>query len=202
MFRRARAVDVVVGTRPSGGSLLLVDEALRTAIPPDRRQPLRRRVVSPGDDAAGGPGQGLRDHHRGLQRLLRVLRGAADPWARADAPEGGDPGGGSARRSRAVGPKSTCSGRSSTTTRRPTIPACDFAALAGGRGRRARHPEDPLREPASAARHARAHRAPCATLPHVCKHLHLPVQSGSTRILAGDAAAAHPRGVPGSGARR
>ena len=33
-------------------------------------------------------------------------------------------------------------------------------------------------------------------LPKVCRHLHLPVQSGSTRVLAGHAAAPHARGLP------
>ena len=188
---RRGAVPAVAGSwtwssarRPSEGSRCWSTRPLRTAVQPDRHQPLRRRVVSAGDGAPGGPGEGLRDHHRGLQRLLRVLRGAVHPRARADAPEGGDSGRGRARRPRAVGPKSSCSGRSSTTTRRPTIRRATspdlLAAVDGVPGvRRIRfaspHPE---------ARHRRGSSRPLSDLPHVCKHLHLPVQSGSTRVLA------------------
>ena len=40
----------------------------------------------------GDPGQGVRDHHRGLQRILQLLRGAVHARARADAAQGRHPG--------------------------------------------------------------------------------------------------------------
>ncbi len=42
---------------------------------------------------------------------------------------------------------------------------------------------DSVRQPAPAARHAAHDSRRCARLPKVCRHLHLPVQSGSTRVL-------------------
>ena len=53
-----------------------------------------------------------------------------------------------------------------------------------------------LHDLASRARRRAAWRAPCATCPRVCPYLHLPVQSGSDRILAVDAPRLHARRVP------
>ena len=77
----------------------------------------------------------------------------------------------------------SCSGRSSTTTRRRTIPACDFAALL-----ERLNDIDGLERIRFASPHPR-HVTPrmiaaMRDLPKVCRHLHLPVQSGSTRVLA------------------
>ena len=66
----------------------------------------------------------------------------------------------------------------------PDDPACDFAGLLERLQRHRRPRADPLREPAPAPRHAADDRRRCATCPKVCRHLHLPVQSGSTRVLA------------------
>ena len=88
----------------------------------------------------------------------------------------------SARRSIPAGGRSSCSARSSTTTRRRTIPSCDFAELLAAvndvpgveRIRFASpHPRHTGRRLIEAVR----------DLPKVCKHLHLPVQSGSTPCL-------------------
>ena len=77
LFRRARSVDVVVGTMAERRLPLLVDEALRTRS--------RQIDVNPYDDVSFPLGmtrrldsrQGLRHDHRGLQRLLRILRGSS-----------------------------------------------------------------------------------------------------------------------------
>ena len=81
----------------------------------------------------------------------------------------------------------------------PDDPACDFTGLLEAVHEVRRRRADPLREPASAARRRRGSSTRCARLPKVCRHLHLPVQSGSTRVLAGDAAALHARELPRSG---
>ena len=77
----------------------------------------------------------------------------------------------------------------------PDDPACDFAQLLAEVNdvpgvERIRFASPHPRHTGAAARSTRF-----ATCRKVCKHVHLPVQSGSTRVLAGHAAAAHPRGV-------
>ena len=83
----------------------------------------------------------------------------------------------------------------------PDDPSCDFAATALPRW-------TPF--PASQRiRFASPHPRHTGTrlieavrdLPRVCKHLHLPVQSGSSRSPAGDAAASHAGGVSRPGRR-
>ncbi len=135
-----------------------------------------------GRDAAQRSGEGVRHDHRGLQRVLQLLRRAVHARARADAAEGRHPGR-SARggRQRATA-KCSCSARSSTTTRRPTIrratsPGCSRRCTTSTGIERIRF----------ASPHPR-HVSPrfldaMARLPKVCRHLHLPVQSGSTRVL-------------------
>ena len=88
----------------------------------------------------------------------------------------------SRRRWRQAARRSSSSGRSSTTTRLPTIRACDFAGLL-----EAVH-EVPgcqrIRFASPHPRHASERLIGAVRdLPRVCKHLHLPVQSGSTRVL-------------------
>ena len=76
----------------------------------------------------------------------------------------------------------SCSDRSSITTKRLTS-ACDFVGLLEAVHEVDGHRAHPVRQPASASRSrpfSRCH----ARLPKVCRHLHLPVQSGSTRVLA------------------
>ena len=106
-----------------------------------------------------------------------------------------------ARRPAAAAAKSSCSGRSSITTRRPTI-------------RRATSRRCSKRSTTSRASSASASRArirgtsptrlleAMRDLPKVCKHLHLPVQSGSTRVLERDAPALHARELSRSGRTR
>jgi tRNA-2-methylthio-N6-dimethylallyladenosine synthase len=66
----------------------------------------------------------------------------------------------------------------------PDDPRCDFRRNCSKRSTGgARHRAHPLREPASAALTQTASSRPCATSPRSAAHLHLPVQSGSTRVL-------------------
>ena len=95
--------------------------------------------------------------------------------------------------------KSSCSARSSTTTRRPTSRRATSRRCSSGSTT-----SPGIERIRFASPHPR-HVTPrmieaMRDLPKVCRHLHLPVQSGSTRVLAGDAAAAHARGI--SRARR
>ena len=80
----------------------------------------------------------------------------------------------------------------------PDDPACDFPGLL-----EAVHEVpgvDRIRFASPHPRHTSDRLiAAVRDLPKVCKHLHLPVQSGSTRVLDGDAAAPHARGVPRPG---
>ena len=75
----------------------------------DRPQPVRRRDVSAGRDAAQRPGEGLRHDHRGVQRVLQLLRRPLHARARADAAEGGHPrrgpGGGGRRPQGSAAPR-------------------------------------------------------------------------------------------------
>ena len=110
-----KAVDVIVGTQNLKRLPMLVESGGRHAGPPaprDRSRSARRRVVSAGHRAAERPAEGLRHDHRGLQRVLRLLRRAVHARARADAAGGRHPRGGAARgRHRRAG-RSSCSGRS------------------------------------------------------------------------------------------
>ena len=65
----------------------------------------------------------------------------------------------------------------------PDDPECDFAQLLERSQRRAGRRADSLREPTSAPHAASASIEAVRDLPRVCKHMHLPVQSGSTRVL-------------------
>ena len=126
--------------------------------------------------------EGLRHHHRGLQRVLRVLRRARTRAATS-----------------ACGPKrdilaevrQAAAGRAREVQllgqivnhyQAPDDPACDFAALL-----EAVHEVPGVERIRFASPHPR-HVPPrlieaMRDLPKVCKHLHLPVQSGSTRVL-------------------
>ena len=184
IFRRSPFVDVVVGTQAEKRLPMLVDEA--GANPGAARSTSTRTTTCrfpSGWRRRARPGQGLRDDHRGLQRLLRVLRGAVHPRPRADAAEGRHPGrGGGGGRERADA-RSSCSDRSSTTTRRRTIPRATSPGCS-----RPSTPFPGCERIRFASPHPR-HVTPrlieaMRDLPHVCKHIHLPVQSGSTRMLA------------------
>ena len=137
---------------------------------PGRRRAARRRRAR------------LRDHHRGLQRPLRLLRRAPHAGPRADARQARHPARTSRRPWRRAGPRCSSSARSSTTTRRRTIrpaisPACSRPCTRCRALRRIRfaspHPRHTSQRLIEAIR----------DLPRVCKHFHLPLQSGSTRVL-------------------
>ena len=83
----------------------------------------------------------------------------------------------------------------------PDDPACDFTGLL-----EAIHDVPGIERIRFASPHPRhvstAFLDAMARLPKVCRHLHLPVQSGSTRVLDGDAAALHARELSRAGRRR
>ena len=179
---------------------MLVDEAMRTGT--------RQIDINPYDDVsfplgivrAVGPGQGLRHHHRGLQRLLRVLRRPADtrghermrPKAEilAEVRGGRRPG---------AGPRSTCSARSSTTTRRPTTPGCDFAGLLEAVDGVPGVAPNPVREPPPAARHGPPDRRDAGP----AARLQAPAPAGPVGLDAGPGGHAktpHAGGLPRPGA--
>ena len=98
--------------------------------------------------------------------------------------------------------RSRCSARTSTPTAATSAPASTgplFADLLRGRRRGRRH------RPRSASRRRtrrtcgprRSRRWPSA--PSVCEHLHLPLQSGSDRMLAAHAPRLHRRALPATG---
>ena len=109
------------------------------------------------------PVRGLRDHHRGLQRVLRVLRRAVHARPRAHAARrprssprcGRPPATGAAR-----GPAARADREPLPGARRPGL---RLRGAAGGGPRGPRHRADPVRQPASAARHSAADRRPCAS---------------------------------------
>ena len=215
--RRARAcssgrtlIDVVVGTQRVKMLPMLVEQARarrRTRPRADRARRHRRRldavrraVVSARPDAPRRSGQGVRDHHRRLQRLLRLLRRAVHARARADAGEGGDSRRRAARRGHRAARRSSCSARSSITTRRPTIPRCDFRRPARGGQRRAGRAAHPLCQPASAARVGSADRGGSRSAGGLQAH----PPAGAVRArrdAAAHAAPPHARAVPRSGRR-
>ena len=110
---------------------MLVDQAAaaRPATPAPRPQPARRRDVSARRDAPQRSREGVRHHHRGLQRVLQLLRRAVHARARAHASEGRHPRRSPRRGGRAGTRKCSCSGRSSTTTRRRTTRTATSPAL-------------------------------------------------------------------------
>ena len=124
LLKRSGVVDVIVGTQ----RVWHAADAARAG-GSERRPP--QIDLNPYDDVSfpfgvtrrSRSGPGVRHHHRGLQRFLQLLRRAVHPRPRADATEGGHPRRSPRRRRTAAAAKCSCSGRSSITTRRPTIPA-------------------------------------------------------------------------------
>ena len=107
----------------------------------DRRpRSARRRVVSAGDCAAARSGQGVRHHHRGLQRVLRLLRRPVHARPRAHAAGRRHPRGRAARGRRPARSEVQLLGQIVNHYQAPDDPACDFAgaARAAERRRRAR----------------------------------------------------------------
>ena len=147
---------------------------------PDRRQPLRRCVVSAGGGAAPRPGEGLRHDHRRLQRVLLVLCGALHARPRAHAAQARHPGrSGASRRARA--PRNPAPRPDREPLPGPGRPHVRFRGAAGGRPRGARRRADPVREPAPEARAgpaAGSHAGPS-------EGLQTPSPSGAIRIHEG-----------------
>jgi tRNA-2-methylthio-N6-dimethylallyladenosine synthase len=182
LFRRARAVDVVVGTMAERRLPLLVDEALRTRS--------RQIDVNPYDDVSFPLGMTRRMDP--VKAYVTIIEGCNDYCAFCVVPH--------TRGHERMRPKSeilaevqeaVCGGRTEIHLlgqivnhyQAPDDPDCDFAGLL-----EAVDAVSGIRRIRFASPHPR-HVTPrlivaMRELPHVCKHLHLPVQSGSTRILA------------------
>ena len=160
----------------------------------DDREPVRRAVVSAWADASRRPGQGLRHDHRRLQRLLRVLRGARIRAGTSGCGPSRRFWPTCARRWPAGAARFSCSARSSITTRRPTIPSCDFPALLEAVNEVTGCPPHPVCQPAPAARLRAAHRRG----PRSAGGLQASAPAGAVGLDAGapaDAPAAHARRV-------
>jgi tRNA-2-methylthio-N6-dimethylallyladenosine synthase len=182
LFRRARSVDVVVGTMAQRQLPLLVDTALRTRA--------RQIDVNPYDDVSFPLGMVRRIDP--VKAYVTIIEGCNDFCAFCVVPH---TRGHERMRSKseilAEVHDAVRSGRTEVHLlgqivnhyQAPDDPGCDFAGLLAAVNavpgiRRIRfaspHPRHVTQGLVSAIR----------DLPHVCKHLHLPVQSGSTRVLA------------------
>jgi tRNA-2-methylthio-N6-dimethylallyladenosine synthase len=182
MFRRARGVDVVVGTMAERRLPLLVDEALRTRS--------RQIDINPYDDVSFPLGMARRMDP--VKAYVTIIEGCNDYCAFCVVPH--------TRGHERMRPKreilaevqeAVQSGRTEIHLlgqivnhyQAPDDPGCDFADLLAAVDavpgiRRVRFASPHPRH--VTARLIDAMRA----LPHVCKHLHLPVQSGSTAVLS------------------
>lgn len=182
MFRRARGVDVVVGTMAERRLPLLVGEALRTRS--------RQIDINPYDDVSFPLGMARRMDP--VKAYVTIIEGCNDYCAFCVVPH--------TRGHERMRPKGEIleevreavqSGRTEIHLlgqivnhyQAPDDPGCDFADLLAALDaipgiRRVRfaspHPRHVTARLIDAMRE----------LPHVCKHLHLPVQSGSTRVLS------------------
>jgi tRNA-2-methylthio-N6-dimethylallyladenosine synthase len=182
MFRRARAVDVVVGTMAERRLPMLLDEAFASKS--------RRIDVNPYDDVSFPLGMARRMDP--VKAYVTIIEGCNDYCAFCVVPH--------TRGHERMRPKAEIvaevreavqSGRTEIHLlgqivnhyQAPDDSACDFAGLL-----EAVDAVSGVRRIRFASPHPR-HVAPrliaaMRDLPGVCKHLHLPVQSGSTRILA------------------
>ena len=182
MFRRARSVDVVVGTMAARQLPMMVDEAFRTGA--------RQVDISPYDDVSFPLGIARRMDP--VKAYVTIIEGCNDYCAFCVVPH--------TRGHERMRPKAEIleevqeavrGGRTEIHLlgqivnhyRAPDDPGCDFAALLA-----AVDAVPGIRRIRFASPHPR-HVTPgligaLRDLPHVCKHLHLPVQSGSTRVLA------------------
>ena len=127
--------------------------------------------------------QGVRHGDGGVREALHLLRGAR---ARAAASA-------ATRRSRSW-PRSrglvadgcrevTLLGQTVNAYGRDLTPPTDLAELFAARERRGRARAHPLHDLEPVQPHAAADPRPCATCPKVCEWFHLPLQSGSDRVL-------------------
>jgi tRNA-2-methylthio-N6-dimethylallyladenosine synthase len=182
IFRRARAVDVVVGTRAERKLPMLVDEAMRTRA--------RQIDINPYDDVSFPLGLARRADP--VKAYVTIIEGCNDYCAFCVVPH--------TRGHERMRPKSEIlaevqeavqSGRTEIHMlgqivnhyQAPDDADCDFAGLLAAVDAVAG-----IRRIRFASPHPR-HVTPgligaMRDLPHVCKHLHLPVQSGSSRILS------------------
>ena len=130
LLRRSPGVaDVIVGTQAIRRLPMLVDQAAADAPAARSTSTLYDDVAFPlGRHAASRSRQGLRDHHRRLQRVLQLLRGAVHPRARADASQGRHPGRGP--RGRRQGRREVqLLGQIVNHYTAPDDPSCDFTGL-------------------------------------------------------------------------
>ena len=156
--------------------------------------PVRGRDVSARRHAARRSRQGLRDDHRGLQRVLQLLRRAVHARARAHAPEGRHPGGG-ARGRGGRAPRGAAARTDRQSLRGARRSRLRLHGPARGRPRGARARADPLREPASAPRLGAVPRRDGATP----EDLPAPAPARAVRVDArarGDAPPLHARELP------
>jgi tRNA-2-methylthio-N6-dimethylallyladenosine synthase len=181
MFRRARSVDVVVGTMAERRLPVLIDDAIRTRS--------RQIDVNPYDDVSFPLGMARRMDP--VKAYVTIIEGCNDHCAFCVVPH--------TRGHERMRPKAEIleevreavqGGRTEVQLlgqivnhyQAPDDSDCDFAALL------AEVDAVPgIRRIRFASPHPR-HVTPrliaaMRDLPHVCRHLHLPVQSGSTRVL-------------------
>ena len=181
MFRRARSVDVVVGTMAERRLPVLIDDAIRTRS--------RQIDVNPYDDVSFPLGMARRMDP--VKAYVTIIEGCNDHCAFCVVPH--------TRGHERMRPKAEIleevreavqGGRTEVQLlgqivnhyQAPDDSDCDFAALLaevdGVPGIRR------IRFASPHPRHVTPRLiAAMRDLPHVCRHLHLPVQSGSTRVL-------------------
>ena len=206
LLKRSPGVaDVIVGTQAIRRLPMLVEQAAEKRTPaehgrpaPHRPRPVRRRDVSAGRHAAGRSGQGLRHDHRGLQRVLQLLRRARTRAATSGCGPRPTSSRRCARRPRR-GPPGSAAARADREPlrRRPDDPSCDFTALleaihdvaassASGSPARTRGTSAPVPRDDGAA----------------AEDLPAPASAGAIRLHAragGDAPPVHARELSGSG---
>ena len=198
ILRRSSAVDVIIGTQNIRRLPMLVDDAVERPDADDRSSTsnrwttcrsrwgsrggrIRSRPTSPSSRAATSSAPSASCRTRAATSACGRLPTSSRTRGTRSAPARG---------------KSSCSDKSSTTTRRRTIRRATSPALL-----ERLNEVDGLERIRFASPHPR-HVTPrmiaaMRDLPKVCRHLHLPVQSGLHARPVGDAAAAHARGLPG-----
>ena len=188
ILQRSNAVDVIIGTQNLKRLPMLVDRGGRAARPPRRQRPPSRSIPSTTSRFRWGS-RGATIRSRPTSRSSKAATSSAPsassrtraatsgcgPWPTSSRTPG-------TRWTPARG-KSSCSGQIVNHYQAPDDPACDFAALLerlndiAGLER--------IRFASPHPRHVTPRMiAAMRDLPKVCRHLHLPVQSGSTRVLA------------------
>ena len=165
--------------RPVAAPRAAARRGLRRARPQSATTTSRFRSASPG---AHDPHQGLRDDHRRLQRVLRLLRRPVHARQGADAAGARHrrrrPARGGHRREGSPAARADRQPLPGARTIRPaTSPSCWRGSTTSTGIERIRfaspHPRHVTPRMIEAMR----------DLPKVCRHLHLPVQCGSTRVL-------------------